>query len=71
MSCDSERQPQIHPRRVAFDGRINKFFDFGEGNDLIEFTLDLAAFHTEDRAVEVEILTSRQFGVETRAHFKE
>ena len=67
---DRERQPQVHARGVAFDGRVNILGYFGEIHDLIEFGVNLSALHAEDGAVHVDIFASRQFGMETRPHFE-
>src|SRR5262245_30289115 len=64
-------QAHIHAAAVALDRRIEEPIHLGKGDYLVEFCFDLGPRHTEDRAVEEDILTSGQFGMEPRAYFKE
>ena len=45
-----ERQPHVHPARVMLHRRINELFQFREGHDLIEFLLNFALAHPQNRA---------------------
>src|SRR5262245_54233476 len=58
-------QAYIHPTGVMLDWCIQKFIDLGKSHDLIQFTLDFGLFHTENGAIQVHILTSGQFWMET------
>src|SRR5437773_2210354 len=53
------------------DRCIDKFCDLGERNNLIELSRDFVAPHAENRAVEVDILTTSQFGMEPGADFQQ
>src|SRR6201990_1062112 len=68
---DGEGQPQVHPRRVMFDRRVQKLLHLGEGDYLVELAPDLAALHAEDSAVEKDVLSSGQVWVEARAYFEQ
>ncbi len=61
---DGEREPHVHPARVALDGRVHEALDAGEVDDRVEALLDLAALHAEDRAVQVDVLAARELGME-------
>ena len=39
---DREREPHVHPARVALDGRVDELLDAGELDDVVEALLDLA-----------------------------
>src|SRR5207302_4464402 len=45
----------------------DELLDAGELDDLVELGGDLLAGHAEDRAVEVDVLTAGEVGVETGA----
>ena len=51
-----ESQAQVHTARVTLHRGIDEGADLREVNDLIEFSLDLAAVHPQDRPVQVYIL---------------
>src|SRR5215211_4780623 len=71
MRCDCKRQPHVHAAAISFDGCVNEFLDFGEGDDLIKLPLDLFPRHAEDRSVEKDVLASTQFGMKPRADFEQ
>ncbi len=71
MGGNGKGQAQVHPRRIALDRGIDKLFDFGKGDNLVEVALDFSALHPEDGAVHVNILAPGQFRVETGPHFEE
>src|SRR3990172_2153240 len=66
-----ERQTHIHPARGVFHRGVNKLLDLRERHDLVELPSDLAALHSQDRAVEKYILPTGQLGVEARADFQQ
>ncbi len=68
---DGEGEPHIHSARVPLDRGVEKPFDFGEGDDLIEFSFDLRALHPEDCAVEENIFASGKLRMKTRPDFEE
>src|SRR5262245_49272124 len=53
-----------------FYGRVDKLFDLRESHYLVEFLFDLSVAHTQDRAVQENILPTSQFLVKARAHFQ-
>ena len=55
---------------MAF-AEIDKFVDFSEGYDLIEFAVDFALAHSQNGATEVGVLASGEFTVETGTHFQQ
>ena len=64
MRGDGKSEPNLHPARVALDRRVEKAFDTGELDDLVEPADDLCPAHPEDRPVEEDILATRQLRME-------
>src|SRR5713226_6763256 len=50
---------------------IDEFFQLSEGDDFIEFALDLALPHAEDGTGEKSVLAASQLGMEARTDFEE
>src|SRR5438034_11115255 len=71
MSSYCKSQAYMHPGRVVFHRCINELFDFGKSHNLIEFPINLGFFHTEDRAIQVDVFSPSQFRMKTRAHFQQ
>lgn len=71
MGGDGEGETHGHAAAVALDGGVEEFFDFGEGNDLVEFGFDLVFAHAEDGAIEEDVLAAGEFRVEAGADFEE
>ena len=46
---DGEREPHLHPARVALDRSVEEALDTGELDDVVEPPRDLRAAHPEDR----------------------
>src|SRR5487761_2020143 len=67
MRGDGEPETDTHARTVAFDGRIEEPFDARERDDLVELAADLPAAHPQDRAVQINVLASGQFGMKAGA----
>jgi len=70
MSSDREGEPHVHARRVMLHRCVEKSFDLGERNDLIELLFDLGPLHAEDRTIEVNVLATRELGMKSCADFK-
>ena len=68
---DGEREPHVHPARVALDGRVHEALDPGELDDLVEALRDLAALHAEDRAVQVDVLAPGELRMEAGADLEQ
>src|SRR5436309_11409173 len=68
---DGEGEAGVHAAGVEFDGGVEEFFGFGEGDDFVEFFGDFGAFHAQDGAVEVDIFAAGEFGVEAGADFQQ
>src|SRR3974390_3242293 len=52
-------------------GGIDKFFNFGEANDIIELATNLGAAHAEDRPIEIDVLAAREFAVKSRPYLQQ
>jgi hypothetical protein len=68
---DGEREPDVHPARVALDGRVDELADAAELDDLVELGADLPPAHAEDRAVQIRVLASGQLGMEPGADLED
>ena len=71
MRRDGEREPHVHPARVALDRGVDELLDAGELDDVVEALLDLLALHAEDRAVEIDVLAPGELLVEARADLEQ
>src|ERR1700736_584580 len=70
MGGDREGKPNVHSTEITLHRRIEEFFDFREGNDLIEFLFNLDAGHSEYRAIEKNILASGQLRMKACSNFE-
>src|SRR5208337_4653384 len=68
---DRECQPHVHAAAVALDRSVEKFLDPREIDDLVELLLDLPARHTEDAAVEKDVLAAGELAVEAGANLEQ
>src|SRR5438132_297000 len=66
----SEGEADVHSTRITFHRSVQKLVDLGEGDDLIEFFSNLGARHSENRAVEENVFTTRQLPMKTCADFQ-
>ena len=66
-----ERQPHVHAARIVLHRRIEEPLHLGEGDDFVELAVDLGAAHAEDRAIQEDVLASRQLGMEARPDFQQ
>jgi hypothetical protein len=71
MRSDGKSEANRHSAAVVFDGSIEERLDLRERDDLIELSIDLGLAHTENRAVQVDVLAAGQFRVKARADFQE
>jgi hypothetical protein len=66
-----EGKPDIHARAVTFDRRIQKLFDFGKVDNLIEVSLNLIAGHSKDRSIQEDVFAAGQLRVKASADFEQ
>ena len=71
MGRDGEGQAEIHAAGVVLDGSVDELVDFGECDDVVELPVDVGAFHTEDRAIEVNVFAAGKLVVKTGADFEQ
>src|SRR6266404_2967211 len=71
MGGDSKGEADVHAGGVVLDGRVDEFFEFGEGHDFIEFAGDFGFAHAEDGAGEESVFAAGEFGMEAGADFEE
>ena len=64
---DGEAEPHRHPRRVRAHRPVDRVLELGERDDLVEALLDVGASEALDRAVQEDVLASREVEVEARA----
>jgi len=67
ISRDREGQTDVHPAGVAFYRGIQEPADLGEVDDGVELLTDLGPLHPQDRAVEEDVFSPGQLGVELGA----
>ena len=68
---DREGETQVHARGVALDGCIDESLDTRKGDDLVEAARHVAAAHSQDGAVEEQILAPGELAVESGAHLEQ
>lgn len=68
---NGERQAHVHAAGVALDWGVEEFFDFGKGDDLIQFADDFGFVHAQDGAVEEDVFAPGEFGVKAGADFEQ
>src|ERR1051325_4879442 len=66
-----KRQPHVHAARIAFYRRVQEFVDFGERDDLVKFSFDLATSHAQNCAIQVDVFTAGEFGMKAGAHLEQ
>ena len=59
-----EAEPDVHPRRVVLHLVVDELLELGEGHDLVEALVDVLGRQAQQRRVEVDVLPSRQLGLE-------
>src|SRR5688500_6043646 len=64
-------EPYEHAARVAFYRRVDELLQLGELHNGVELSLDLRAIHAEDRAVQKNVLASRELGMKSCSDFEE
>ncbi len=69
MCRDRKTESQIHTWRITLDRRINKRGHTGKIDDAIQLAADFAPLHSQQRTIQVNILTPGQIRVKTWSHF--
>src|SRR3979490_2037613 len=54
-----------------FHWGIEKFFNFGKSDDLIELALNLSSGHAENRPIEKNVFSPSQFGMKSGTDFEQ
>ena len=65
---DAEAEPHLHAARVELDLAVDGVLELGELDDLVEAGSHHPARQPEQRAVQVDVLTSGELGVDAGAH---
>src|ERR1700733_568259 len=71
MSGHGESKTDVHAGGVVLYRRVNKLFEFGERDNFIEFTDDLALAHAKNRTRQKGIFSAGKLGMEAGADFEE
>ena len=66
-----ERKPQKHAARVGLDRLLQVFADIRKGCDRIETLVHRLPVHPEKQRIHVDIVSSRELGVEPGAEFEQ
>src|SRR4030095_14808905 len=68
VSSHGERQSHVHPAAIPFHWRVKEPLYLGEAHDLVELPPDLEAAHSEDCAIEIDVLSTSQLGAAPGSH---
>ncbi len=71
VSGHGKAQAHAHTTGVVLHRRVNESLHFSKGHDFVKLAVNLSPRHTQDGAVQVDILSSGQFLVKARAHFQQ
>src|SRR5205814_3895592 len=71
MRRDGEPEAHVHPRGISAHRQVDELLELGEVDDLVEVLADRRAPQAEDRAVEVDVLASREVGVKAGAELEQ
>src|SRR5262249_23182748 len=71
MGGNRERKPNVHSGRIMLYRRVEEFFNLGKGNDLVELLSDFLLRHTEDSAVEEDVLPPTELRMEPGADLQQ
>ena len=70
MGGHGKAQAQAHAGRVALDRCIQELCHAGKFNHRVQLGGDLAVFHAQYGAVQIDVLTASEFFMKARAHFE-
>src|SRR5690606_14995019 len=71
VNCDRECQPHVHARGIELDLRVKELTNLREFHDGVEVVVNLAATQSENRAVEIDVVSTGQIGVESGTQLKQ
>src|SRR5262249_27315683 len=64
-------QAQSHSTGIAFDRGVDELAYIREVDNVVELAIDLSPGHSEDCAVQIDVLPSGQVEMEASAHFQQ
>src|SRR6478736_757096 len=70
MSCYRKCQSQIHPAGIMLDWSVDELLHVGKVHDFIKLSGDLGPFHSQNRAIHIYVLSSREFAVKSCSHLE-
>src|ERR1019366_8416114 len=71
MCGHGEGKAHIHAAAVTLHWGIKKLLHLGKGDDLVKLSFDLGLAHTQNGAIQVDVLASGEFRVKAGANFEE
>ena len=71
IDSHSEGQPHHHAARISLDRLVDEVANLGEGFDVLVALVDLPGGQAKNGAVEVDVVASGEFRVESRAQFEQ
>src|SRR5436309_15455142 len=71
VSSDGKGEPYKHSAAVAFYWGVEKLFDLGKIDNFIELSFDFSTAHSEDCAIQKNILSAGQFRVKACPNLKQ
>ncbi len=70
MSRHGKGKPHIHPAGIALDRHVDKRVDLGKIHNGIKTAPDFLFLHTYNCAIEIDVFTTREFGMKACTHFQ-
>src|SRR5262249_55671105 len=71
VRSDSEGQAHVHAARIMLDWSVDESLDFGEGNYLIKLALDFRLLHSQDGAIQIDVLAAGELGMKSGAYLQQ
>src|SRR5262245_39171550 len=68
---DRKGEADVHSAAVPLHWSVEELLYVGEGDDLVELSLDLEPLHSQDGAVEEDVLPPSQLGMKSCSHLEQ
>src|SRR5580693_1285462 len=71
MCGDRERKPGLHAARIPLHRGVDESFNPGKLQYFVELARNISTTHAKQRAVEIYIFATAEFGMEARSNFEQ
>ena len=71
MGSHSKAQAQAHAAGIVLYRGVHESLHLGKSHDFVELVVDLGSLHTQDGAVQVDVLSAGQLLMKASAYFQE